>query len=95
MTTATQETTTEVVEKDVRQHTLHVMDATGDTRTTWDPENEDEVKAVKKLFKRLKGLGFLAYSVDPSDGSKGEVIQGNKLPEDATAIIMSPQMQGG
>ena len=84
MTTAQQEV----------QHTLHVMDSTGDTRTTWDPANEVEAAAARKLFKRLKKNGYLAYTVDPG-GSTGEVIRGDKLPENAVAVVMSPQMQGG
>lgn len=91
MTTAMQESVENAQEA---QHTLHVMDQTGDTRTTWDPANEAEVEAVRKLFKRLKKRGYLAYTVDPS-GSKGEVVQGDELPVEAAAVIMSPQMQGG
>jgi hypothetical protein len=82
------------VEQENVQHTLHVMDQTGDTRTTWDPANQVEVEAAAKLFKRLKKRGYLAYTVDPT-GSKGDVIQGDVLPEGAVAVIMSPQMQGG
>lgn len=92
MTTIAQERTEDAPQE--VQHTLHVLDHTGDTRTTWDPANEVEVEAVKKLFKRLKKRGYLAYTVDPS-GSKGEVIQGDELPVEAAAVIMSPQMQGG
>lgn len=97
MTTAVEEGTEGAPQdpQDDAQHTLHVMDATGDTRTTWDPSNEVEVEAAQKLFKRLKKNGYLAYTVNGADGSRGEVIQGDKLPTDARAVIMAPQMQGG
>lgn len=92
MTTAIQESAQNAPQD--AQHTLHVMDSTGDTRTTWDPSNEVEVEAVRKLFKRLKKNGYLAYTVG-GDGSKGEVIQGDEIPVEAAAVIMSPQMVGG
>lgn len=92
MTTAVVESAEGVQEA---QHTLRVMDRNGDTRTTWDPAVEVEVEAAQKLWKRLKKNGYLAYSVDPSDGSKGEVLQGDEFPSQVQAIIMAPQMQGG
>jgi hypothetical protein len=91
VTTIVQESTESITQE--AQHTLHVLDQTGDTRTTWDPEVEEEVDAARLVFAGLKAKGYLAYSVDPSDGSKGEVIR--EFDPAAQAIIMSPQMQGG
>ena len=38
---------------------LHVPDHTGDTRTIWKPEGQDEVDAAKETFKRLEKEGYL------------------------------------
>ncbi len=74
-------------------HALHVMDHTGDTKLVWSSDAGPEVDAARLVFASLKEKGYLAYRVDPSDGSKGEVI--HEFDADAEAIIMSPQMQGG
>ena len=47
------------------------MDKTGDTKTIWDPENEDEVKAAKKSFNHLKKKGYSGFHVKTA-GRKGE-----------------------
>lgn len=73
-------------------NTLHVLDSTGDTRTIWNPENQDEVDAAKATFTRLKGKGYLAYTVDES-GQRGEVIR--EFDPSAGRIIMAPQLVGG
>jgi hypothetical protein len=74
------------------EHTLHVLDSSGDTRTIWNPGNQAEVDAAKATFNRLKKAGYLAYSVD-EDGEKGEVIR--TFDPQAGRIIMSPQLVGG
>lgn len=72
--------------------TLHVLDHTGDSRTIWNPENQDEVDAAKEMFNRLKRKGYLAYKVDET-GGKGEQIR--EFDPTAGRIIMSPQLVGG
>lgn len=75
------------------RHTLQVLDHTGDTRTIWNPENQDEVDAAKTQFDKLvKEKRYLAYTVK-DDGSKGEVIR--TFDPTAGKIIMAPQIQGG
>ena len=74
-------------------HALHVMDHTGDTKLVWDGDAGPEVEAARDMFNTLKEQGYLAYSVDPADGSKGEIIR--EFDPTAEAIIMSPQLQGG
>jgi hypothetical protein len=72
--------------------TLHVMDRSGDTRTTWDKTVPAEVEAAKAMFDSAKGNGYLAYTVEQG-GGKGEVIR--DFDPNAEAIIMSPQTVGG
>lgn len=74
-------------------NTMHVLDRTGDTRTIWDPNVQDEVKAAKAQFDALKKKGYLAYRVNPDDGSKGQVMR--EFDPKAGKIIMQPQMVGG
>lgn len=74
-------------------HMLHVLDRRfGDSRTIWNPENQDEVDAAKTTFTTLKKRGYLAYKVDQK-GEKGEVIQ--EFDPQAGRIIMSPPLVGG
>ena len=74
--------------------TLHIMDATGDTRIMWDPRNTDEVSIAKAAFEKAQKKGMLAYTVDPDTGDKtGTVIR--EFDEKAGKIIMAPQLVGG
>lgn len=83
MTLTAEETTT---------HVLMVMSHEGDTRTIWNPENQDEVDAAKATFERLKDKRYLAYAVD-DDGNAGRVIR--DFDPRAGKIIMRPQIVGG
>jgi len=77
---------------DTPRHELACIDLTGDTKITWDPSNEDEVEAAEATFDRLRGKGYLAYTVD-EDGEQGEVI--TKFDPQARRIILTPPMAGG
>lgn len=73
--------------------TLAVMDRSGDTKVIWSADNEDEVAQARKTFTDLKAKGFTAYSVDPKDGNKGEVVK--EFDQHAQKLIMVPRMVGG
>ena len=83
----------ETIEKTRKLGTLSVLDREGDTRITWDAENEDEVNAARTMFESLKKKGFSAYSVKGKKGEKGELIR--EFDPELEMIIMSPQMVGG
>lgn len=83
----------ETIEEPRKLSTLNVLDRTGETRLTWDAENENEVNAVRELFENLKGKGFSAYSVKGKKGEKGELIK--EFDPELELIIMSPRMVGG
>jgi hypothetical protein len=75
-------------------NTLHITDASGDTRIMWNPRDKDEVAAAKAAFDAAKGRGMLAYSVDPESGdSTGEVIR--EFDKKHGKIIMVRQTAGG
>ena len=72
---------------------MSVMNRKGDTKTIWNPENKDEVKAAQAQFDDLvKKKKFAAFRVD-SDGDKGERI--TRFDKDAGKIIFVPPMAGG
>ena len=72
---------------------LEVMGVEGDTKTVWDPTNEDEVENAEATFDRLKEKGYIAYRVVDEGGTKGEVM--TKFNPDAGRMIMAPPLQGG
>ena len=68
------------------------LDATGDTKLIWNPNNTDEVESAKRTFNDLRKKGFLAYKVN-ADGSKGEVL--TEFDVNAEKIILAPPLRGG
>lgn len=71
---------------------LCVLDATGDSKQIWDPDNPAEVEAARTTFNSLKAKGYIAYSVDKG-GEKGEIM--NSFDPLCGKIILSPPMRGG
>lgn len=45
-----------------KQHVLRVLDRTGHTDVTFDPDNEVEVAEVRAKFDRIIGHGYMAYA---------------------------------
>lgn len=72
-----------------------VLDQTGDTKTMWDPNNEDEVETARGVFERLVGMKrYSAFCVDDKDPNK----KGKRMDEfdpDASRVIFVPPLQGG
>jgi len=77
---------------DVVLHEFAVMDRTGDTKTIWDPRNEDEVEIAQTAFDKFKKKGYLIYRVS-KDGGKGE--QMSKFDIKAEKMIAVPPIVGG
>lgn len=71
---------------------LAVMDGTGDTKTIWDPRNEDEVEVARDTFKKLKSKGYLIYRVG-ANGEKSEAM--HKFEPTAEKMIAVPPVVGG
>lgn len=71
---------------------LIILDHTGhDDKTAWEKGDVVSVKAAKDRFAEMLGNGHVAYKVD-KDGTK---TQTRSFEEDATEIILHPQMVGG
>jgi hypothetical protein len=74
-------------------HQMICLDATGDSKITWDPERLVEVEAAKAQFDTLKRKGYVAYSVKGKEGAKGEIM--HKFDPDAERVILAPPIAGG
>lgn len=68
------------------------LNETGDTKTVWDKDNEEEVEEARAQFDRLTKKGFKAFKVDKR-GDQGE--QMKRFDPNAEKIIFVPQYQGG
>lgn len=71
---------------------MRVMGPEGDTSLTWDPDNEGEVEAARRMFDTLRGKGYLAYSME-AGGQRGEVIR--TFDREAERMVMAPPLRGG
>ena len=72
---------------------MEAMGPEGDTKTIWDPTNEDEVDNAKASFDRLTAKGYRAFLVDKETGEKGELMK--EWDPKAGRMIMVPPIQGG
>jgi len=74
---------------------LSILNGDGDTKLTWDANNEDEVEAAETMFEELLAKGFQAFEVsdEKEKGGKGKMIR--KFDPKAQRIIMSPRIGGG
>lgn len=78
---------------------MTVMDQSGDTKIVWDPNVPEEVEQARRTFNELTkrasegGKGYQAFSVNPEDATKGEMIR--EFDPNAAKVILSPPMVGG
>lgn len=71
---------------------LAVLDNTGDTKTIWDADNEDEVDIAREAFNKLKKKGYAIFKVD-RDGNKG--VKMNDFDPRAGKLIAVPAIVAG
>lgn len=76
----------------LKEMELRVIDHTGDSKTIWNPDNQDEVDAAKATFDALKKKNYIAYTVK-ANGKKNEII--HSFDPELGKIIMVPPMVGG
>jgi hypothetical protein len=72
------------------QPLMRVLDRTGDTRLSWNPDDPGEVAAAKAHFDALRGKGYLATK----RGAGGRETVHSFDPA-AREITMQPQTVGG
>lgn len=75
-----------------RQHEAMVLDQTGDTKHIWDPDNDDEVEAMRELFDKFKKKSYLIYRVNKK-GDKAEVM--HRFDGEAEKMIIAPAVVAG
>lgn len=71
---------------------MEIMDHTGDTKKTWDPNQPVEVEDARRSFEALRKEGYAAFSVN-EDGTAGVML--TEFDPEAGRIIMRPPMAGG
>lgn len=71
---------------------MEVLDTSGHTKTTWDSEKTDEVRAARRTYDELTGKGYKAFRVK-KDGGEGEPMK--SFDPDAEKMILVPPIQGG
>ena len=71
---------------------LEIVDRTGHTEVSWDPDDPEEVQAAQEAFGECLGKGYAAFSMQ-SDGKQGEQIR--SFDPYAGRILMLPALVGG
>lgn len=75
------------------KHELCRMDATGDTKIEWFPDDADEIKQAKAEFDRLQKEGWTFYAIGKLGGKTDKKI--TKFDSTLARIIAIPQFKGG
>jgi hypothetical protein len=78
--------------KKSRRFLMEIMDSSGDTKKTWDPDTPFEVEEARKSFDAHIAKGYVAFSVGDK-GAKGQKIK--KFDPDAGSLILVPPIVGG
>jgi YD repeat-containing protein len=71
-------------------HVVRVLDRSGDTRFTYDPNDARTVEEVEARFQELMKRGFVAFDVSEAPGRVMKNFDPN-----AKEIIVSPRFAGG
>ena len=74
------------------KHEMRVLDGSGDTKTTWDPDNADEVSMAKEQFDGFIKKNFNAFTVNKI-GKKGKKI--TDFDSSLGSLIMVPPIMAG
>jgi hypothetical protein len=83
----------------VNQHVMNVMDSSGHTTVTWNPEDEASIQDARREFDRLVREGFAAFRMDVVSENgvvveeKGERIRA--FEPAAGKLMMVPHRAGG
>ena len=72
-------------------NSMSIMNAEGDTKVFWDPDNAESVEVAATTFASYSGKGYRAYA--RQSDTQGELMVG--FDPTAGSILFVPQMQGG
>ncbi len=71
---------------------MQIMDTSGHSEITWDPEKAIEVRIAREAFDKLRAEGYSAFEVG-EDGEKGTRM--TAFNPEAGKVMMIPQLVGG
>jgi hypothetical protein len=74
------------------EHSLRILDASGDTVVTWDPESPESVKAAETEFLRIQALGLPLFAIE-APGKMPEQVR--HFDPEAFEIVATPRYIGG
>lgn len=82
----------------MNMHVMDIMDRTGHTTVTWDPNDPQSVADAQREFDRLRRDGYSAFRMEAAGESvvvenKGERI--DRFDPAAGKVLMIPQRVGG
>lgn len=79
-------------------HLMEIMDSSGHTSVTWNPEDEASVADARREFDRLIGQGYQAFRMEAVGQNAVVENKGDRItafdPE-AGKVLMIPQRVGG
>jgi len=71
---------------------MAILDITGDSKTVWSSDNDDEIEAARETFDSLLKKGYTAFRVK-KDGDKGRMMR--TFDPEAEKMILAPRIVGG
>ena len=74
------------------KNAFHVLDITGDSTLSWDPNEAGEVASTKQLFDDLVKQG---YKIFTKAATKEERVEVTEFDAALGALVVVPKMKGG
>lgn len=87
------EKTKRIIEVPEGKNLWRVIDRTGDTKHLWDPKNEEDIKEMKAIFKRLVRYGRHKAFYITKDNKAGNEMK--EFDETAGMVLIMPPVAGG
>lgn len=73
-------------------HVMQIMDPTGHTEITWNPEDADEVRMAREMFESMRERGHSIFRINPN-GNRGARV--TTFDPEAEKLLVVPQLVGG
>ncbi len=73
-------------------HEISVINASGDNKLLWDPQDAAGVQAAKNMYDELTKKGYAAFGVKQNGEKAGQI---DHFSKDLARIILVPPMRGG
>ena len=71
-------------------HKMKILDTSGHTEISWNPDEVEELRAVRERFDDLMRRSFVAFDLSVSPGERIHEFRPH-----ATEIVISPRFAGG